>query len=181
MKGSVTGSDPAAMIACSKLTILVATVLGADLELVHGDEPPVARHHGHLALLGEPGQAAREPLHHAVLPATQLVDVDSRLRKADPVGPHAPCLVDDLGGVQERLGGDAAYVQAHAPKARPAVHQHDLLAQIRGPEGGGIAARPCPEHQHLGMEVSCCGDRWLRELARAPWPVPFRPGPGLEC
>ena len=78
MKGSVTGSEPAAMIACSKLTVL-APPSGRSTSSWFGEvNLPTPTTDGDLALLGEAGEPAGQPLDDAVLPAAQLVDVDRR-------------------------------------------------------------------------------------------------------
>ena len=124
MKGRVTGSEPLAMIACSKRHDLRRAVLGAHFELVHGDEPAGPGDDADLALLGETGKAAGEALDDAVLPAAQLAEVDRRLGERDAVGAHVAAFGDDLGGVQQRLRRDAADVEADAAEtsasARPA-------------------------------------------------------------
>ena len=63
-------------------------------------------------------------------------------------------LVDHLGGMQQRLGGDAADIEADAAEHRPAFDQHHLGAEIGGAEGGGVAAGTGAEHQHFGVEVA---------------------------
>ena len=155
MNGSVTGSEPAAMIACSKLTSVVPPSASSTSTWYGRDEPAEARDDGDLALPGQAGEAAGEPLDHAVLPAAQLVEVDSRGAEHDAVLAHLLGFGDDLGGVQQRLGRDAADIEADAAERRPAIDQHDLLAEIGGAEGGGVAARPGAEHQHLGSDVAC--------------------------
>ena len=124
-----------------------------------GGEAAVAGDHGDLALLGQPRQAAGQLLDHPVLPAAQLVDVDRGVGEADAVRRHVLRLVDDLGGVQQRLRRDAADVEAHAAERRPALDQHYLLAEVGGPERGGVAARTRAEHEHLGVVVALRGDR----------------------
>ena len=145
-------------------------VLGAHFELVHGDEPAGPGDDADLALLGETGKAAGEALDDAVLPAAQLAEVDRRLRERDAVGAHVAAFGDDLGGVQQRLRGDAADVEADAAETWPALDQHHLLAEIRGPERRGVAAGTGTEHQDLGVDVAGGGDGRLggrrRRLAR---------------
>ena len=125
-----------------------------DLDHVRAGEAAVARHHLHLAALGQPGQAAGQLLDNQVLPAAQLVEIHHGRVEGDAVAGHLLGLGDDLGGVQQRLGGDAADVEADAAEGRVALDQHDLLAEVCGPEGGGVAARAGTEHHDLGMDVA---------------------------
>jgi hypothetical protein len=65
-------------------------------------------------------------------------------------------LVHHAGDVQQRLGRDAAHVQAHATEGGVALDDDGLQAQVGGAEGGRIAARAGAQHQHVALEV---GDR----------------------
>jgi hypothetical protein len=56
--------------------------------------------------------------------------------------------------VQQRLRRDAADIEAHPAKRRPAIDQHDPLAEIGGAEGGAVTARSGAQHQHLGVKVA---------------------------
>ena len=49
---------------------------------------------------------------------------------------------DGVGRVQQRLGRDAAPVQADAAQALVALDQDDFLAEVRRVKGRGITARP---------------------------------------
>jgi hypothetical protein len=128
-------------------------VVGGDLEVVGGRERAHPGHHLDLALVGQAGQAVGEPADHPLLPGAELVEVDGRLAEGQPVLGHLLGLGDHPGRMQQGLGGDAADVQADPAQDRGAVHQHHGLAQVGGPEGGAVAARPGPEHQHLGQDV----------------------------
>ncbi len=70
----------------------------------------------------------------------QLGQVDFRRAVFDAVMAHLADFVDDLGGMQQRLGRNAADVEANAAQHRPAFHQRDLEAEIGGAERGGVAA-----------------------------------------
>ena len=73
-----------------------------------------AAHHLDFALLGERRESAGQPLHDAGLPGAQLVEIELRLAEDDAVRAHRVRILDDLGRVQQRLGRDAADIQAHA-------------------------------------------------------------------
>ncbi len=51
--------------------------------------------------------------------------------------------------MQQRLGGDAADVQAHAAQHRPAFDQRHLEPQVGGPKSRGVAAHPGAEHDQI--------------------------------
>ena len=166
MKGKVTGSEPAAMIACSKETVTGALSPPFTTDLVRRREAAGAGDHRDLALLGEAGQPAGQALDHAVLPPAQLVDVDGGRGEGQAGMAHLVRLLDHLRGVQQGLGRDAADVQADAAERGPALHQHHLLAEIGGAEGRRVAAGAGAEHQHLRVVVALRRDGRLRRRRR---------------
>ncbi|MNC98422.1 hypothetical protein D3C83_163660 [compost metagenome] len=60
-----------------------------------------------------------------------------------------------LGGLQQRLGGDAADVGAGAAQRglavgrRPVVHAGGLQPQLRRANRGDVAARAAADHHHV--------------------------------
>ena len=56
--------------------------------------------------------------------------------------------VGDLGGVQQRLGGDAADVQAGAAELALLDQSHPQ-PELRGAQGAGVAAGPGPEDEYV--------------------------------
>ena len=91
-------------------------------------------------------------VHDAVLELAQPVEVDLRLAEREPEVAPLLGVGDHLRGVQQRLGRNAADVQADAADARVALDQDDLLAEVGGAKRGGVAAGTGAEHQHLGVE-----------------------------
>ena len=150
-----------------------------DLQLVRRGEPAVAPDGGDLALPGQPGQAAGEPPDHAVLPLPQLVQVDGGRTERDAVLAHLLGLGDDLGGVQQGLGRDAADVEADSAEGRPAVHEHDLLTQVGGSERGRVTARPGAEDEDVRRDGTGPGLMARRRARPAGGPGLCRGGPGL--
>ncbi len=106
-----------------------------------------------LALLGEARKAACQLLDHAILPAADRRRVEGRRAEAHPMRAHRLGVIDDLCDMQERLGRDAADVEAHAAKRCARVDQNDILPEIGGAEGGGVAARAGPQNQDIGLEI----------------------------
>ena len=158
MKPGATGSEPAAMIALAKRTMRRA-LGGLDCERVRRGELALAADDRHLALARERGQAAGQALDDALLQAAHAVEVDAGRAEGDAVRGHGGGLVDHFGDMQQRLGRDAADVEADAAQRRAALDQHDLLAEIGGAEGGGVAARARAEHQHVAFEIGLFGRR----------------------
>jgi hypothetical protein len=92
--------------------------------------------------------AARELLHDLVLAADHRSDIDRRLLRRDAVVLERMFqVVELLGGIQQRLGGDAADVEAGAAQgglavlADVAVDAGRLQAKLGGADGGVVAGR----------------------------------------
>ena len=118
-----------------------------------------------LALLREADEAAGQALDHAVLPAANGRWVEGRRAEAHAVRTHRLGVVDHLGDMQQRLGRDAADVEAYAAECRARVDQDDVLPQIGSTEGGGVAAGTRPQNQDIGLEISLA-PRVRRRLRR---------------
>src|SRR3954453_17466038 len=112
-----------------------------------------------LALLREAREPVREPRDDRLLPRPEPVDVDLRLAERDALAPGLLGLGDHPRDVQQRLGGDAADVEAHAAEALVALDQDDLRAEWGGAEGGGGAARAGAEDDDVGVVVGGALDR----------------------
>ena len=65
----------------------------------------------------------------------------------------APKVGGQLFYMQQSLGRNAADVKAYTPECRVALHQHDLLAKVGRPEGGGIPAGTGPQHDDIAFNV----------------------------
>ena len=108
--------------------------------------------HLHAGLAQERAHAAGEALDDAVLPAHGLRDVDAGLLHADAqrraVGLVA-CSVERVRGVDQRLGRNAADVQAGAAQAL-ALDQHGGNAELASADGSHIAAGTAADDQQLG-------------------------------
>ena len=126
---------------------------GFDLQGVWRSELPPAGHDPHFALLGKTGQAARQSLDHPILPAANGRGVERGLTELDSMRAHRGRLLDDLGDVQQRLRWDAADVEADAAERLPGVDQHDILPEIGGAEGGGVAARAGAEDENVRFDI----------------------------
>jgi hypothetical protein len=134
MNGRRTAWLPAAMMARLKATTFLVPVLSwlvpvvsSTFEVVGSHKVAVAAHGGHLAHLGHGGQAAGELADDLFLVAAQLVHVDLGRAEVDAqVGRQVLTPRPSRRHVQQRLGGDAAHVQAHAAQGGVALDQMTL-------------------------------------------------------
>src|SRR5580658_7466305 len=61
--------------------------------------------------------------------------------------------VDDLVRcVKQRLGRDAAAIEANAPEDFVALDKDDFFAQVRRVKGGGITAGPRADHDNFSFD-----------------------------
>jgi hypothetical protein len=125
--------------------------LVADRELARPGEARLAADDLDLTPGGQLRESAREPVDRALLERTHALEVDRRRAEGDALGFGVAGVGEHLGDVQQRLGGDAPDVQAHAPEALVALDEDDLEAEVRGAERGGVAARPGADDDHVGV------------------------------
>ena len=121
---------------------------------------------------------ARPPVSRVTTPSFQPRRASRSMVGAandEPGVAHLLGFGDHLGGVQQRLGRDAADVEAHPAQRAAGVDHHDLLAEVGGPERGGVATGPGAEDQDLGVHVALLpgvgggrADRARRLAGRAP-------------
>jgi hypothetical protein len=120
---------------------------------VRAHELAEPRDHLDLALLREHRQTADELADDLVLPLEQLRQVDRGRREGNAVRAHLLDLVDDLGRVQQGLGGNASDVEADSAQHRPALDERDLEAEIGRAECGGVTAGARAEHEQLCFAI----------------------------
>src|ERR1051326_2653777 len=80
---------------------------------------------------------------------------------------------DSVGGIKQRLGRNAAAIEADAAKARIAIDQQNLLAQIGGIKSDRVATRPSAHHNnfrvywiHLRSSSLNCSKAWTRSTVK---------------
>ena len=155
-----TASEPAAMMHCSKRmrSAPQAPITSSTFGLT---KRPLPRTHLDLALLGEHLESAGELGDDRALPRAQLGAIDRGHAEGDAALGHLLGVLDHLGRVQQRLGGNAADVQAHAAEVL-------VSARPASPSGRGRrrGMRPC---SRPGPEpsTSSCAVRVTLSLARA--------------
>src|ERR1700722_18120293 len=138
----------------------------ADRQRVSVQKLADAVEHAHLAALGEPLESCREPLYDSALPLAQRVQIDLRVGEGHAAELRALGVRDHLGDVQQRLGGDAAYVQADAAECLVALDEDNVEAEVRGAEGRRVAARARAEHDQLRVAHSSSLRMSASRLAR---------------
>ena len=151
---SIVQAGQAAGVGAGREHHVAAGVVGAvDRDLLRPGEPALALDHGDPAGLEQPGEALEEPGDDAVLVGVHASHVDAVEAGAHPELLGLTGLVGDLGGVQQRLGGDATDVQAGAAEVA-LLDDADLQAELRSAQGAGVATRTRPENEYV--EVGLC-------------------------
>ena len=118
-----------------------------DVHRAVGCEPGRAAHDVHLALLGEPVEAARQLADHLVLPAAERVEVDLGLAEPDAEVARLSGLGDHASRVQDRLRRDAADVQADPAERLVALDERHVEAEVGGAERGRVATDAGADHE----------------------------------
>jgi hypothetical protein len=54
-------------------------------------------------------------------------------------------------GIEQRLGGNAAAIQANSPKPLIALDENDFLAQVGRVKRRGVSARPCAQNYNFSF------------------------------
>jgi hypothetical protein len=131
---------------------LLAAVLGGDLHLALAGQPAASGDVRDLVLL----EQEADPLHQ---PVGDLAGALHRLRHVglDLADGHAELLgvaqVGDHGGaLQQRLGGDAADVEADAAE-EGVLHTRRLVSELRGLDRGDVARGPRADDHHVEVRI----------------------------
>ena len=116
-------------------------------------------------------QALPQPVYHAVLIGKHARDVDPLEGGLDAHGRTVPGVVRDLGGVQQRLGGDAAAVQAGSPDL-VLLDQRYALAEFGRAQRAGVPAAATAEHDDVvAADALCHPSSLLHEPVSPTWPT----------
>ena len=86
----------------------------------------------HAAFLREQRQSTGKLLNHRLFPRAELFKIDLRRGEGNPAVRRIFRLRDQLGRIEQRLGGNATAVQAYPAETLVAFHEDDLLAFVRG-------------------------------------------------
>src|SRR5208337_3739975 len=100
-------------------------------------------------------QALPEPVHHGVLVRKHAGNVDALEGGQDAEGGTVPGVVRDLRRVQQRLGRDAAAMQASPPD--PVLFdQRHALAEFGRAQRAGVTAAATAEHDEVVAADALC-------------------------
>ena len=98
--------------------------------------------------------AGAEGLGHPELILEDLAQIRPQALGVDAHGGPLPGGAVKLGAVQQGLGGDAAPVHA-GTAGLPGLHNRNLFAQLRRPQGSSLASRPGADHKKIKIEHGC--------------------------
>jgi hypothetical protein len=115
------------------------------------DEAPVARDNVQAARPGQPGEPVREPPDGGLGPRPHPPEVERRRRELEACLPGGPRGVDEGGQAEERLGGDAAHVEALAAEGPARLDEHGVETEVGGPERRRVPAGAAPEDDQIGV------------------------------
>ena len=102
-----------------------------------------------LPRLGHRRETVRQLLDDGILVRGELSEIDLRICERHAVCPQAARRVDNESRMQQRLGRNAADIQANAAKHGPAVDKNHARAEIGRTKRRGIAPRPRTEHDDI--------------------------------
>ncbi len=150
------GDEPVAMMILSNCSVSLAVrTARALLHLQRGrvHKARLALDVGDLALLGHHAQAAGQLGHHAFLEGAQFGHVDLRLAKF-----HAPirrvlAFGDQRRHVQQRLGRNAAAIQANSAGVLFKIDEGDVKAKVGAEESSGVTAGSAANHCNFYVRV----------------------------
>ena len=117
--------------------------------------------------LEQVSDAAGELIHHPVFARQQGFQIQRQARRFDSVfGKVRSRLGIHMGRLQDRLGGDAAHVQAGAPQSFAGFHTGHRHAQLGGADGGHVAAGSSADNDNIiavgahraKCPATCAGD-----------------------
>ena len=130
----------------------LAAVRGGQLDGVARGQARHARAVVAAVRLEQDLDAAGELADDLGLPALHLDHVDADVVREDADVAAVAELVVGLGRVDQRLGRDAADIQADAARL-VALDHHRLLLELPQPDAGDIAARACSDHQRFDVDL----------------------------
>ena len=146
MPGTLRGCEPVATM-ISFRAVSVCCLAAGDLDRALAGQPGAALDPVDLVLLEEQLDAAGQPLDDLVLAGLHLGHVEADGRLTDRQPPVLPVLRDleRVRVLEERLGRDAAPVEAGAAEHRRALDHRGAKPELRRADGGDVAARPRPD------------------------------------
>src|SRR5690606_1250145 len=130
--------------------VLRLVALAVHLDAVRRGDPARALQPVDLVLPEEELDALDVGLDHLVLVGEHGLQVELDLADLDPeAGERVLRLLELLAGLQERLGGNAADVEAGAAERRALFHAGDLEPELRRADRADVAAGPGADHDEV--------------------------------
>ena len=121
-----------------------------DLDLAGPGDRSGAVHPVDLVLLEQEGDAVDVGLHRRVLVRHHRLEIEFRLADLDAERSETVTgLLEHFGGVQQRLGGNAADVEAGAAQRLALLDDRRLQAELRRLDGADITARSRSDHDDI--------------------------------
>ena len=132
----------------------VNLAVGSDLEALGGlaADGRLLHHHGHARALHLCANAGHQSAHHLCAARVHGALVDLHVAAGHAVQVGVQRVLVGLGGVQQRLGGNAALVQAHAAQG-VLFKQQGAQPRVRGALRSEIAARTAADNDQI---ISVC-------------------------
>ena len=157
-KGSSIGSDPVAMMTFFASYVVRRSVGAGDVDEVAGAQRAAPLRPRDLVLPEEELDALRVLRHDVVLALEHAREVDLDVADADAVlGGVLAQELDVLGRVEERLGRDAADVDAGAAERLVHLDADGVEAKLGGADGGNVSARAAADDDDVGWCVRSHG------------------------
>ena len=150
MPGTLRGCEPVAtMISFFAVSVCLSPSVTSTVPLPASR--PDALDPVDLVLLEQELDAAGEALDDLVLAGLDLVHVDADGGLAERQAPFLPVLRDlqRVGVLEQRLGRDAAPVEAGAAEHRRALDDRGLQSELSGANRGDVAAGPGADHDDV--------------------------------
>ena len=148
MKGSTMERVPVAMMGVIEGQRLFLPIGMNGFQGLAVDEPRFSLDVTNLTLFCQIAQPAGQLGDDAVLVGAHAIQIDARGIKLNPEMFRLLGLAQNLCAMKQRLGGDAAPVQAHAAGIGLGIDQGHVHTQVCGQKGRGIAAGSGPNYDN---------------------------------
>jgi hypothetical protein len=134
--------------------VRILPVRAGDAKLAFAGQLPLAHHDRDFVFLHQVHDALVELFRHRAAARDDLGDVKRRFFVAEAVGVGVGHVMEHFGRAQQRLGRDAAPVEADAAK-QLALDDRGLEAELRGADRGDVAAGPRAEDDEVVGSFVC--------------------------
>ena len=124
-----------------------------DLKVMRVQKTPDPAYNLNLSPLGHPRQPAGQCVDHRLFMSAQRTQINLTNTKLNAHGGQVRHFLHHRSDMQQRFGGDAADIQAHAAQGGVALNQQGFLAQIGRAKGRRIAAGATTQHQHIALNT----------------------------